>query len=184
MCNIPLVFSLCCQKIVILTGRGTELSSTRCPLLINSQQSQALMSVSKVSVAGDAKPAPPCVCIPWDKHTTTLNFSQVLGSISVSQYIARYEPPVLTKWDTASREYIQLRIAGSTAGIVISQQARNMCCMCRINAVQNKYTLLDIYNHSMVIVSVCSKHSLPPHLSSTVLTVSDYIDTIHLRAQR
>jgi len=57
-----------------------------------------------------------------------------------------------------------------------------MCCVCRINAVQNKYTLLDIYNSSMVIVCVCSKHSMPAHVCNTVLTVSDYIEETHSRS--
>jgi len=181
VCNVPLVFSLCCQKIVILTGRGTEfnLPAARAPHSL----SHPCHQVAKTSnCTHDTRPL--CDCIAWDKHTTTLNFSQVLGSISISQHIARYEPCTPRKWDTASREYMQLRIAGNTAGILISNHARNMCCMCRINAVQNKYNLLDIYNSSMVIVCVCSKHSLPAHVVANVLTVSDYIEVISSRSQR
>jgi len=176
VCNVPLVFSLCCQKIVILTGRGTEFNFpvVRVP--------HGHHTAKTPSCAHDTRSL--CACIAWDKHTTTLNFSQVLGSISISQHIARYEPLVPRKWDTASREYMQLRIAGNTAGILISQHARNMCCMCRINAVQNKYNLLDIYNSSMVIVCVCSKHSLPLHLIANVLTVSDYIEVVSTRPHR
>jgi len=184
VCNVPLVFSLCCQKIVILTGRGTELS-TPSHMSSCAQQTQLLrMSTPMQSEKNACNALPSCACIAWDKHTTTLNFSQVLGSISVSQHIARHELPVLRRWDTASREYMQLRIAGSTAVIAISQYNRNACCLCRINAVQNKYTLLDIYNNSMVIVTVCSKHSLPAHLCATVLTLSAYISAIQARSQR
>ena len=181
VCNVPLVFSLCCQKIVILSGRGTEfnLPAARAP----HSHSNPTHELAKSTPCGH-NTRTLCTCIAWDKHTTTLNFSQVLGSISIAQHIARYEPPIRRKWDTASREYMLLRIAGSTAGIVISQHARNMCCMCRINAVQNKYNLLDIYNSSMVIVCVCSKHSLPAHRSATVLTVSDYIEAVSSRPQR
>ena len=184
VCNVPLVFSLCCQKIVILTGKGTELST---PSYMSScaQQTQHLRTSTSVpSETSACKLTPSCGCIAWDKHTTTLNFSQVLGSISVSQHIAQYERPTLRRWDMASREYMQLRIAGSTAVIAISQYNRNSCCLCRINAVQNKYTLLDIYNNSMVIVAVCSKHSLPQHLCATVLTLSAYISAIQARSQR
>jgi len=184
VCNVPLVFSLCCQKIVILTGKGTELctpaSAALCP-----QQTQLLrMSLAPPSEVSASKTTSCCGCIPWDKHTTTLNFSQVLSSISVSQHIARHEPLALRRWDTASREYMQLRIAGSTAVIAISQYSRNACCLCRINAVQNTYTLLDIFNSSMVIVTVCSKHSLPAHLCASTLTLSSYISTIQARSQR
>jgi len=79
---------------------------------------------------------------------------------------------------------MQLRVAGNTDEIVISQHPRNMCCMCRINAVQNKYTLLDIYNNAMVVVPVCSKHSLPQHLYNTVHTVAAYVDTMLARMHR
>lgn len=186
VCNVPLVFSLCCQKIVILTGRGTEFSLPAANAIdsVGQQARQMVQSKKSSSCSTNTKSSAVCSCIAWDKHTTTLNFSQVLGSISISQHIAQYEPPVFRRWDTASREYMQLRIAGNTSTIMISQHARNMCCMCRINAVQNKYTLLDIYNSCMVIVCVCSKHSMPAHLCPTVLTVSDYIETILLRSHR
>jgi len=182
VCNVPLVFSLCCQKIVILTGRGTELSTPAAAS--KEKQGHFLRLSSPPTNESAAKTVSPCACIAWDKHTTTLNFSQVLGSISISQHIARHEQPVLRRWDTASREYMQMRIGGSTAMIRISQQPRHICCLCRINAVQNKYTLLDIHNNAMVILTVCSKHSLPAHLCSTVLTVSAYIEIMQARSQR
>ena len=178
VCNVPLVFSLCCQKIVILTGRGTELNSQH-PTATLCQQSRATHTGTDSKHAGSS-----CACIAWDKHTTSLNFSQVLASISISQHIARHEPSVPRRWDTASREYMQLRIDGSKALVHISPQTRLICCMCRINAVQNKYTLLDMYNKSMVIVTVCSKHSLPAHMCHTVQTVSGYLEYIYARAQR
>jgi len=153
VCNVPLVFSLCCQKIVILTGRGTELSTPAAASL--EKQGHFLRLLSPPTNESAAKTASPCAWIAWDKHTTTLNFSQVLGSISISQHITRHEQPVLRRWDTASREYMQMRIAGSTTMIRISQQPRHICCLCRINAVQNKYTLLDIHNNAMVILTVC-----------------------------
>ena len=184
VCNVPLVFSLCCQKIVILTGKGTELNTPKQGHCATQQQQLLCMPSSNTPSTACLSHSPSCACIPWDKHTTTLNFSQVLGSLSVSQHIARHEDPVLRRWDIASREYLQLRIAGNTSVIAISQYNRNACCLCRINAVQNKYTLLDIYNNSMVVVTVCSKHSLPPHLCNTVLTVSAYIAAIQARAQR
>jgi len=184
VCNVPLVFSLCCHKIVILTGKGTELNAPKTAHHMSQQTELLGMSSSKITGTECSQHTPSCGCIAWDKHTTTLNFSQVLGSLSISQHIARHEEPVLRRWDVASREYLQLRIAGNTSVIAISQYNRNACCFCRINAVQNKYTLLDIYNHSMIILTVCSKHSLPPHLCKTVSTVSAYITAIQARAQR
>ena len=182
VCNVPLVFSLCCQKIVILTGRGTELNTPQPRPLHSKRSLEAPLSTDTRAACEHAGSS--CSCIAWDKHTTTLNFSQVLGSISISQHIARHEPSVPRRWDTATREYMQLRNAGSTALIRISPQTKLICCMCRINAVQNKYTLLDIYNNSMVIVTVCSKHSLSAHLCRTVQTVSGYLECIHARTQR
>jgi len=195
VCNVPLVFSLCCQKIVILSGQGTEFcaptkaAASKGPAGAPKGAAGAVHALcfphALATHDTDPKaPAPSCPCISWDKHTTTLNFSQVLASISIAQHIVRYEPPVLRKWDTASREYMQLRVAGNTSEIAISQHARNMCCMCRINAVQNKYTLLDIYNNAMVVIPVCSKHSLPQHLYNTVHTVAAYVDTMLARMHR
>ena len=184
VCNVPLVFSLCCHKIVLLTGRGTELNSPH-PTAKLCQQSHATQLPMGVHAdTGCKNGGSSCACIAWDKHTTSLNFSQVLASISISQHIARHEPSVPRRWDTASREYMQLRIEGSTALIRVSPQTRLICCMCRINAVQNKYTLLDMYNKALVIVTVCSKHSLPAHMSHTVQTVSGYLEYISTRVQR
>ena len=161
VCNIPIVFSLCCQRIVILSGRGTEICC----------------STPKTHTHT-------CSCIPWDKHTTTLNFSQVLASISISQHISNFATPLLKTWPVASREYMQARIDGSVQTICITSQSRNSCCMCRINAVQNRYTLLDIYNNSMVIVPVCTKHSLFQHMLPLVLTVNEYLQAAQARLNR
>jgi len=161
VCNIPIVFSLCCQKIVILSGRGTE-----------------------ICCSNPKTHSHTCSCIPWDKHTTTLNFSQILSSISISQHISHFTEPVVKTWPVATREYIQARIEGSVQKICIKPQSRNSCCMCRINAVQNRYTLLDIYNNSMVIVPVCTKHSLFQHVIPLVLTVNEYIQAAQARLNR
>jgi len=50
--------------------------------------------------------------------------------------------------------------------------------MCKVNAVQQKYILLDIYQASLVVVPVCSKHTMPLRIAPMVTTVSAYIDFI------
>jgi len=201
VCNVPLVFSLCCQKIVILSGQGTEFCAptkagarnatssshthtSQCASASAAAQTHCFPNALAAHDTDPKAPASSCPCISWDKHTTTLNFSQVLASISIAQHIVRYEPPILRKWDTASREYMQLRVSGNTSEIAISQHPRNMCCMCWINAVQNKHTLLDIYNNAMVVIPVCSKQSLPQHLYNSVHTFATYAYTMLARMHR
>ena len=154
ICGVAIAFSVCCSEVVVLSGRGTEFTA--------------------LPATGSQE----CACVKWDKHSTSANFHNVLSSVSISQSIATYAPPVPRRWDIASRQYIQERIAGNTDNLVIAQHARSMCCMCKVNAVQQKYILLDIYQASLVVVPVCSKHTMPLRIAPMVTTVSAYIDFI------
>jgi len=116
LCGMPLIFSICCNEVVVLSGTGTEFT----PLPFQRGQS------------GEQEK---CRCVKWDRNATSVNFQHVLESVSLSQSISLYTQKAPVKWDTASREYMQQRIAGSTQNIVITQSTRNMCCMCKINAV-------------------------------------------------
>jgi hypothetical protein len=160
ICGVAIAFSVCCSEVVVLSGRGTEYSLT------------------PPGFTAHAQPAPKCACVRWDKHSTSSNFHNVLSSVSISQSITLYSVPVPRKWDVASRQYIQQRIAGCTQSLAIAQAPRSICCMCKVNAVQQKYVLLDIYQASLVVVAVCSKHALPLRMVPSITTVSAYIDFI------
>ena len=164
ICGVAIAFSVCCSEVVVLSGRGTEYS------LIPPG------CVSHVH-AGAQK----CACVRWDKHSTSPNFYNVLSSVSISQSITQYAPPEPRKWPVASRQYMQQRLSGCMECLQVVQAARSTCCMCKVNAVQQKYILLDIYQASLVVVPVCSKHTLPLRIASTITTVSGYIDFILTR---
>jgi len=165
LCGMPLIFSICCNEVVVLSGTGTEFT----PLPFQRGQS------------GEQEK---CRCVKWDRNATSVNFQHVLESVSLSQSISLYTQKAPVKWDTASREYMQQRIAGSTQNIVITQSTRNMCCMCKINAVQQKYILLDVYNARLVIVPVCSKHGMPMRVMPTITTVTAYIQFILFKERK
>jgi len=163
ICGVAIAFSVCCSQVVVLSGRGTEYTAVPPGYGVGHSDDGVHKN---------------CSCVRWDKHSTSANFHNVFSSVSISQSIAVYSAPQPRKWDVASREYIVQRIAGNTQYITILPNTRSMCCMCKVNAIQQKYILLDVHQASLVVVPVCSKHTMPLRIIPTVMTISAYIDFI------
>jgi len=152
VCNIPLVFSTCCNQIVVYSGTNNEFQA----------------------------PKTPCNCIKWTNNTNTSTFNSLISSMSVSQYVFPVDDIMNIEWVHATTEYMQARMSGNNYPNfhLLSNccQTPHTCCVCNYTTSNShKYILLDIHSSIMLSVRVCSKHSIPEYRKKNILSIDDYL---------
>jgi len=169
VCGTPLVLSTCCANIVVLTGNATE-----------------LQCVPKSRNPTEMIPCD-CKCIVWGRNTNTLSFHSIIASMTTSQSLvcaSFVSDKKEQKWPIATRNYMQQRMNGNISHISIPDSSKYVCCMCHVSTIQNKYNLLDIYNNSIVVIPVCSKHSMYYNADTMYKTIQAYLLYIYNRTHK